>query len=277
MKQNLVKIALAQLKSENGNTKANLSKAIDTIDKIADEQVDIIVFPELFYCGYDVSKDELYDLAEPSDGPLYKALSKKAAEKGVYIAMGYPEIDPASENLYISFMMVSDAGELLHNHRKSYVWVEDLDRVTPGNSFDVFDTKFGKVGMLICYEMEFPEPSRILALKGAELVIVSSAFMDTELMEKDLSAIAVQNSMYVVGVNHITEAYQGRSLFADQYGTITAKASTRYEEILIRTIDLNQNRRETYPAYNDYKSMFIDETLKLYQEACENIINARHR
>lgn len=275
MKNNTVKIALAQLKAENGNKKTNLKRAICAIDDAAYERADIIVFPELYYCGYDVSKDDLTALAEPSDGEMFHILRAKAMEKRIHIAMGYPEIDKSTHNLYISFMMIDDQGKLIHNHRKSYVWTEDLDRVTPGNSFDVFETKFGKMGMLTCYEMEFPEPARILALKGAEIVIVSSAFMDTELMEKDLSAIAVQNSMHVAGVNNISKIYKGKSLFADQYGNITAEASSRYEELLIHTIDLNNDRRKTYPAYNDYKNMFIENTLKLYDEASANIINSK--
>lgn len=270
-----VKIALAQVTAINGDKERNLKTAMGVIDDIADEKADIIVFPELFYSGYNCSKEELFELAEPKDGTLFQTLKKKAIEYSIHIAIGYPEIDPDTKSLYISFMMIDDKGDLIANHRKTYIWIEDIGRVTPGDGFNVIDTKFGKLGLLTCYEMEFPEPARILALKGAELTLVSSAFMDVELMEKDIIAIAVQNSMHVAGVNNFTDNYPGRSLFSDQYGNVTALASSKHEEILIHTIDLSQDRRKTYPAYNDFFTLFAEDTYKLYSATMNDICKGK--
>lgn len=259
-----ITIALAQVPVKNGDKKDNLKKALECIWQSAEKGVDLIAFPELFYTGYDVDHDTLQCLAEPQDGPLFQTLSDAAARHKIRILMGYPELDRDGESVYISVMFIDQKGNLIGNHRKAYMWLADLERVMPGQGFEVFDTDIGKVGLLICYEMEFPEPARILMMKGAELVLISSAFMDVRLMERHISGIAAQNLFYVAGVNHIIDGYKGNSLIVDQAGETIAKASDSEAELLIAQIDLDCNRRLTYPAIEDFNRSFKNTTIAEY-------------
>ncbi len=266
-----VKLALAQLTPKDGDLEYNLSKAMDCIDQAAVQGVDIIVFSELYYCGYNGNREKIRSYAEPKDGKLFQILSKKAKEKKIHIIMGYPEKNLHSNRCYISQMFVDDEGKLIGNHQKTFRWTDDFGRVSPGDDFPVIDTKFGKIGLLICYEIEAPEPARIEALKGAELLISISAFTMASIHERDLQALAIQNLVYVAGVNQFTDSCPGNSAVIDQYGEVLARASTTSEALLIQEIDLDVDRRESYPAFDDFVNEFSPIAYKRYSEAIEKL------
>lgn len=264
-------VALAQMAPKDGEMDYNLKRALEKIDEAAELGVDIIVFPELYYSGYNGNRQEIRKYAEPQDGYLFSVLSEKAKEKKMHILMGYPEKNPHTNRCYISLMFIDDNGKLIGNHRKTFRWTSDFGRVSPGDGFPVIDTKFGKIGLLLCYEIEAPEPGRILALKGAELIITASAFTMPEIHERDLMAIAIQNLVYVAGVNNATEDYKGNSAFIDPYGETLCRASVDKEELLIQTIDLDKDRKDIYPAFDDFVNEFSRLALERYTEAINNL------
>jgi predicted amidohydrolase len=137
---------------------------------------DLCVFPELFICGYDIGIDNLKDLAISKDGPLMTSISEIAHELHIAICVPYSEI--ADGLYYNSAALFSSTGELILNYRKCHLFSEYEESVfTKGEELLVatlpgFDIK---VGILICFDIEFPEPARVLRLQGAELLIVPTA------------------------------------------------------------------------------------------------------
>lgn len=186
-----MKACLAQLYTVKGDPAANLAKMSAAIKEAAAKGADLVCFSELFYCGYDISREELRSLAIYVDGPELAKVRAMAADAGVHVLISYPEKDKMSDDVFISASLIDDAGNILLNHRKTYRWRDEKDKVSGGSGYEVCDTKFGKIGVLICYEIEFPEPARILMLQGAELILTTSAFTYVENMPTYLSALAI--------------------------------------------------------------------------------------
>jgi predicted amidohydrolase len=253
----VIKVAAAQFESKMGDKYYNLQKALYFTERAAQEGANFICFPELFYTGYDLSRDELRTLSERSDGTLYRELSKAARTHKIHIVASYAEKIDIPSVTFNSAMLISDTGERLGNHRKVYLWQEEKEIFREGNSFKVYQTKYGKIGMVICYEMEYPEPARLLALRGAEVLFAPSAFMRVHLMDRYLTAIALQNLIYVVGVNTIGNKKNGSSKILDQFGNVIKEALKDTEELLVCELDLEQGHRFKSPHLDDFKPVTL--------------------
>ena len=153
-KKRLVKIALGQFESIQGDTQANLNKMLSMTDQAAEAGADLIVFPELAYSGYFCPSYQMQQLAEPKDGPFVQQMCKKAKEKRIHIIAGYPEATDVLGKMYNSAIFIDDDGKVIENMRKVYAWGEEKLKFREGNRYPVVETKFGKVGMLICYDVE---------------------------------------------------------------------------------------------------------------------------
>jgi len=249
-------VGSAQFRSKMGDTEYNLEKAIKYCEMAAEQGAKFICFPELFYSGYDLESDDLHRLSEKSTGKMYIKLSKVAKDKKLHIVASYPENGELKGVTYISSMLISENGDLLGNHRKFYVgWKEAKDKkIAEGKNLSVYNTKFGKIGMLICYDTEFPENARYLALKGAKIIFVPLAFMDTKLMSRYLISNALNNLLYIVGANTIGNKKNGESKIIDPLGTIISEAPKDKEELLLGEIDLSLELRKQYIHLDDIKS-----------------------
>lgn len=250
-----MKAALAQLISAKGDPAANLEKMSSAIKEASAKGADLVCFAELFYSGYDIDKETLENLAVYFDGPETAKIREMAKEYGIHVFFSYPERDRETGNVYISAMLIDDAGNILLNHRKTYRWADEKLKVSAGTGYQVCDTRFGKIGVLICYEMEFPEPARILMLQGAEIVLIASAFSEVNEMHTYLSAIAIQNQFHILSVNDLRDEdpLRGLSCVVDQYGKVVSMLGDK-EEILYCDIDLNsRNRRKTDPHMTDLR------------------------
>jgi len=248
-----MKACLAQLYTVKGDPAANLAKMSAAIKEAAAKGADLVCFSELFYCGYDISREELRSLAIYVDGPELAKVRAMAADAGVHVLISYPEKDKMSDDVFISASLIDDAGNILLNHRKTYRWGDEKDKVSGGSGYEVCDTKFGKIGVLICYEIEFPEPARILMLQGAELILTTSAFTYVENMPTYLSALAIQNQCYVLSANDVREEApkRGASCALDQYGRVINKLDDN-EGMLYCDIDLDApGRRASDPHMGD--------------------------
>lgn len=265
-----VKIALGQFGSEMGNTRYNLNKMLEYTDQAADAGADMVIFPELAYTGYFLPSLEMQKLAEPLDGPFVQTLRKKAEEKKIHIIAGYPEQDPIPGRIYNSAVFIDDHGNVLENMRKVYCWGGEKLIFREGNRFPVVQTRFGKVGLLICYDLEYPEPARIEALKGAELLVDISVWSINPAEHRwhvDMQANALFNLVFAVGCNTIGENVCGSSMVVGPDGEERAVASRTEDELLIHEIDLNEvvEIRSRIPYMNDFKeSTFSMEALKKY-------------
>jgi len=157
-----------------GNVKRNLQKIKSIAQRAARLEADVVCFPELATTGYALNRS-WRRLAETVPGPTSVALGRVASEHGFYLICGIDELEAKSDRIYDSSILIDPNGNLAGVYRKVQLWANEQRYFTPGNSFSVFRTRFGKIGLGICYDLEFPEPARIMALGGADIVFFSSA------------------------------------------------------------------------------------------------------
>lgn len=264
----IVNIALGQFDLVQGDPASNLSKMLVMVDQAADAGADLIVFPELAYTGMFLPVQQMHQLAEAMDGTFVKNLCQKARAQRIHIIAGYPEASPDEPGkVYNSCIFIDDCGNVIENKRKVYAWGKEKDTFSPGHNFPVVTTRLGKIGMLICYEMEFPEPARIETLKGAELIVVCAAFTDEPHWNLKMKANAIFNQVFFVGINSMEDRCVGLSQIVAPDGEILAMASSSEETLLIQKIDLNRvmEVRNTIPYLSDFREdTFSTEAIHTY-------------
>ncbi|WP_289140133.1 carbon-nitrogen hydrolase [uncultured Brevibacillus sp.] len=267
MEKRIVKIALIQHSCEPDRQR-NINKAEVLIRKAAEKGAQIICTQELFSGMYfpqtiDVNK---YDWAEPVDGPTNARIQALSKELGIVTICSFYEY--AADGLYFNTATVYDAdGEYLGKYRKHHIpeaprFLEKY-YFTPGDTgYPVFKTKFGTIGLLICWDEWFPEPSRILALKGAEIVFYPTAIgvnadipglVTTKPWRKAIVSNAIHNNIYVAAPNRVGRedatngkgyiTFYGNSFVADPWGEIISEAQTIEDEIILAEIDLLEVKR----------------------------------
>lgn len=275
MKKGL-KVAIAQLKYETGNKEKALEKAEKVIKEASEKGSEMIIFPEIYYQGYCNSIEKFKEIAETNDGELSEWLSKKAKEYNIYIVMGYCQKKlEQPEKLFNTVIMYNNTGKFIGDYVKVYGWGDENLVFTPGEKLPVYDTEFGKIGFAICYDIEFPEVFRIMAMKKVDIVIVISAWSKhlEVRWHAGLLAGATQNLITViacnsVGLNPANLPLAGDSKIISPFGRILANANDiGEEEILYCSLNVKeiQKERENYPIWRDYRrDMFNEELLKKY-------------
>jgi predicted amidohydrolase len=204
---------------------------------------DLLITPEMFCSGYAIGVERVAALAEPADGPLAQAVAATAQRHGIAIVYGYPEKNPNGEPSNAAQAIAPD-GTRLMNHRKTHLF-GDMDRAqfSPGDTASqVFEWKGWRLGLLICYDVEFPEAVRGLALQGADAVLVPTANMEPfdEVQRVLLPARALENSLCLAYANACgsegTLAYNGLSCAIGPDGAVLALAD-KGERLLIARLD----------------------------------------
>ncbi|MDW7685345.1 MAG: nitrilase-related carbon-nitrogen hydrolase [Bacillota bacterium] len=234
----IFQIAGIQMTPIMNDVNANLKRGIQFIRQAAQE-ADLIVLPELWTTGYYLSKDAFFDLAEFPDGKSVTAIREEAVRAKVAIVCPFVERND-KEQIFISAVIIDGDGTIRGKVRKSLLWGREQHIFTRGETqYPAFETNIGKIGVLICYEMEFPETSRLLALEGAEIIVCPSVWSVAASHRWDiqLPARALDNTIYVFGVNTVGNNSCGKSKLLSPLGDILAEASDKREEILIRAID----------------------------------------
>ena len=247
-----MKIGIIQLKVCKDKD-INMKRALDKILMLAHNGADMVVLPEMFNCPYENSYFPLY--AEPDGGLCYSQLSECAKENRIYLVGGsMPEKDD-SDRLYNTCYIFDRDGNKIGKHRKMHMFdiaVEggqsfmESATLTAGNKVTVFDTEFGRIGAAICYDFRFPELSRLMADKGAKVIIVPAAFNMTtgpahwELLFRQR---AVDNQVFSIGAAPARD-YEasyisyGNSIAASPWGEIIGRLNEHESELLL-DIDLS--------------------------------------
>lgn len=246
-------IGLIQMKVVSSKEE-NISKMEQMVKAAADKGAKMAVLPEMFNCPYDNSLFRSY--AEIEGGFTYKKLSNSAKENNIYIVGGsIPEIDDANR-VYNTCYIFDSKGNKIGKHRKMHLfdinveggqYFKESDALSAGNSMTVFDTPYGKMGAEICFDIRFPELSRLMVLKGAKVIFVPGAFnMTTGPAHWELlfRARSLDNQIYTVGAapaSNYEASYisYGNSLVADPWGKITGRLG-QDEDILIQEIDMSK-------------------------------------
>jgi len=210
--------------------------------ELTGDGIDLIVCPELYMSGYDVG-DDLIRFGEPADGPFAGKVATLARETGAAIVYGYPE--KAGEVLYNSALCIDADGATLANHRKSVLPPSMETRYFQrGDALTLVTVKSVRVALVICYEIEFPETIRNVAMAGAEVVVAPTALVRQwdQVAERVIPARAFENGVYVLYANHAGREgeldYLGGSCIVSPTGRDLARAGDG-EEVLTATLEID--------------------------------------
>ncbi len=279
------RIGLIQM-SMGPDPEANFSAALDRIRQAANQGANIVCLPELFRAQYFCQREDLrlFDLAEPIPGPSTEKLAEVARETGIAIVASLFERRAAG--LYHNTAVTLDSnGAIAGIYRKMHIPDDPLYYekyyFTPGDlGFHSTDTRFGRIGTLVCWDQWYPEGARLTALQGAEVLFYPTAIgwhpaekaeygvAQYEAWQTIQRAHAIANGVYVAAANRVGHEhgdilgnratgpgleFWGGSFIADPFGRIVAKAAHDREEILIAEIDLAvlEDTRRNWPFLRD--------------------------
>lgn len=209
MKEHIV--ACVQFAIEPNNINLNIEKACTWLKLASKEyEAELIVFPETITTGFtpNIPVEEFYEMLEPVPGKHIMAIQKLAKELGVHVVFPLYERGKEYGQVLNSSVLIDDKGDVIGNYRKTHPFpterLEGGGWTTPGSEVVVVDTKLGKIGMIICYDGDFPELSRVLALRGAEIITRPSALLRSfEIWEMTNKARAYDNHVYVLATNSV--------------------------------------------------------------------------
>lgn len=264
-----IKIAAIQM-STVADKMENVRTVKAYLEKIKDENPDFVILPEMFCCPYQTENFPIY--AEKEGGPVWQQLSGYAKQYGIYLIGGsMPEKD-AEGNVYNTSYIFDREGKQIGKHRKVHLFdidvkggqtFKELDTLTAGDSDTVFDTEFGKMGVMLCFDIRFPELSRMMVNDGARIVFVPAAFnMTTGPAHWELSfrTRALDNQIYMVGcapARDVSAGYisWGHSIVTDPWGRVIdmldekkgillAELDMDYEEQVREELPLLKSRRK---------------------------------
>lgn len=223
-----ITVATVQMKPGLGEMEDNLVKMSDYISQIASRQkVDLIVFPELVTTGYEMGV-RFTQVAQQIPGPTVNLMAQRAQELGVHIAFGMVAKEKIESILYDAAVLVGPDGELIGHYHKTHLRGEERMAFREGFKMPVFDTAFGSVGLMIGWDLVFPEVARSLTLDGAEVLAVLGNWEKDEIGEWKtlITARAIENSCFVAGANRVGEdvtlEFGGESLIVGPRGEVLA-------------------------------------------------------
>ena len=268
----MMKICLVQTTSYKDGKQHNLERAETAIRAAAEGGASLVVFPEMYLTGYMASK-RVATLCEPADGPSEAVMAGYAAGYGVHLVYGYPETRDGV--VYNSANFIDDRGGLIGTYSKSRLFLDEYKAFTPGNEWPVFDTALGRVGILICYDIEFPEPARRLAAKGAEFIVcIAANMMPYKELHRRFSIVrSLENALPVAYCNYTGSdnrfEYCGRSALYEPDGDAFCGVGNkelangdRTEGLIFADLDTEKYRFDG-PAY-DYLALIGPDERKLY-------------
>lgn len=248
----------------------NIRTAGTYIEKIKAENPDFVILPEMFCCPYQTENFPVY--AEKEGGPSWQAMSDYARKYHIYLIAGsMPEADDVGKVYNTSYIFDRD-GKQIGKHRKAHLFdinvkngqhFKESDTLTSGDHATVFATEFGKMGVMICYDIRFPEFARTMVLDGARMIFVPAAFnMTTGPAHWELTfrARALDNQIYMLGCAPARDTQAGyiswgHSIVTDPWGKVMKQLGEK-EGILIEEIDLDREDqiREQLPLLKHRKS-----------------------
>jgi predicted amidohydrolase len=249
-------IAVVQMHPRLGETETNLLAMGKIVDRICTEQkTDLIVFPELATTGYELGL-RFTDAAERVPGHAVNMIAQRAADYGTHIAFGMVTKEKVESVLYNAAVVVGPDGEMVGEYRKIHLQGEERLAFRPGYKLPVFETGFGMLGVLVGWDLAFPEAARSLALDGAEVIAVCANWgyppaqhWDTHVEEwrTYLRARALENAVFLAAANRIGEEYSyrffGESMILGPRGELLTHLDEEIEGYAVVSVELDQVRQ----------------------------------
>jgi len=264
-----IKVALAQISCKRGDKAENIKTIESRVTKAKQQGADLVIFPELSLTGYTM-RDQIYELAETIPGHSTTVLEKLAKKTGTYIVLGMPELSEKTQApVYNAAVLVGPHG-FIGKYRKMYLPThsvfEEKRYFRPGYQTAVFETELGKIGLIICYDIFFPEVSRLARLKGAQLIVCISASPATRrtFFETLTTARAIENTAFLAYVNlvGIEDGLQfwGGSRLVGPNGKTLVQAKYDEEDMIVGEINYADIRpTETFvPILKDLRPELFD-------------------
>lgn len=251
-------IAVLQHESSPGNLSANLQRLTDTAAQAAAQNVQLLVTPETSLCGYNLSLEANRGVAQPAQGDLSNAVSALCKQNNLAIAYGFVEQDGST--YYNTVQIIDKTGKILQRYRKSHLWgAMDKQLFTAGDAvMPPVNIDGWQVGMLICYDVEFPENARTHALAGAELIIVPTALAGDwhTVADRVVPVRAYENQLFIAYANFCGVEndchYAGRSCICGPDSEDLARAQTE-TTLLVATLNKSdiESIRKEIPYHQD--------------------------
>jgi 5-aminopentanamidase len=276
-----IKIAGIQMEPKFLEKEQNLEKIITHIQDSATEGSKLIVFPECALTGYCFnSLEEALPVTESIPGPCTDRLSAVCRGLGVYVAIGMLEKD--GNKFYNAAVLIGPHG-IIGKHRKLHLPYLGIDRfLNHGNlPLTVYETEIGKIGLGICYDGYFPEHSRVLAIQGADMILLPTNWPEgvENFPEYILPARSIENLVFYIAINRVGEErgfkFIGRSKITHCFGVVLADGKPYENDILYAEIEPETAREKKIvfiPGENEI-DVFNDRRPEFYEPITKPLIN----
>lgn len=265
----MLRIAGIQLECKRDKS-YNLSRALKLLRFAASKEVRIVCLPQLFNTHWFPAEinQESFDLAEGEDGPTITSLREMARKEEMVLIAPIFERDAGGHYYNTAFVIDADGG-IIGRYRKIHVpqfplWEERSYFETGDRGFPVFETRYAKIGVLICWDNLFPEAARILGLEGAEILFAptANAFLSHERWKTMIASHAIANGYYAFRVNRVggegKQTFYGMSFCVSPSGRLLGEESGRTEGLIIAEVDLKEvaSARSQWPVLRERRPAF---------------------
>src|SRR6184192_948634 len=252
-----MRVAVAQTEPRLGEKERNLDVCVARMEEAAAAGAELLVLPECAIPGYMFdSPEEALPFAEEIPGPSTEALADACRRLGAHVVCGLLERD--GDLLRNAAVLVGPDG-LVGTYRKTHLPFLGVDRfVAPGDELPVYDTPLGRIGVEICYDLRFPEVTRTLALRGADIVAHPTNFPVAARIQTELITVAraAENRIFLLTANRVgkerSAEFCGWSQIVDPYGKRLAEAGETEEALLVADIDVEKARDKDYIIPGEY-------------------------
>ncbi|MDI1494956.1 MAG: amidohydrolase [Cenarchaeum symbiont of Oopsacas minuta] len=225
------KVAIVQFKASTDKND-NLKRIIRYVERASKRGADLVAFPEfmMFYTPISQTASELESKAESVRGSFVTTVAKAARDNSIQVVgTFYEKTQDRKNRVYDTSFLFSKTGKMISKYRKVHLYdalgFSESAKIAAGSSvIKPVKSILGKTGMMICYDLRFPEMARALAASGSQVMIVPSAWVKGNMKEEHWIIInrarAIENGCYVISPNHVGNIYCGRSLVVDPFGKI---------------------------------------------------------
>ncbi len=259
------KVAIVQFKAST-NKNHNLKKILNYIDKAAKKGAKLCAFPEfmMFYTSSSQSPSQLASLAETINGDFVKTIANAAKKNSISVVGTFYEKSKKKNRVYDTSFLVNKSGKIISTYRKIHLYdalgFSESKKMAPGSKIaKPKKTNIGTIGMLICYDLRFPEMSRSLASSGTEILVAPSAWVKGEMKEEHWITInktrAIENGCYLIAPDQVGNIYCGRSIVVDPYGKILLDMKKRQGIGFVNiSLDMVKKTRRALPLLKNRRT-----------------------
>jgi len=250
-----MQLELAQIPLVDGAVAPNLARVLEATARRR-EGSGLIVFPEATLTGFP-TRENVRDVAETLDGPSLSKVRDAARDANIGVVVGLAERE--GERFYNTTVLIDERGDIALRYRKTHLWATDVGVFTPGDRYEVCEFKGTTVGLLICYDIEFPETARAVASLGAEMLVVTNGNMDPfgPVHRRAIVARAMENQMFAALVNRIGDGddnltFPGETALVSPFGDVLCELKNE-DAVLHAKVDraLLAQSREHYSYLHD--------------------------